>query len=88
MIVGLEAVRAGFGIGVLNQPVAETDPNLIRVLPEQPLPNLPVWLVAHRELRGLRRLRVVFDFLAEALQPLGTETVAQRTPIISGKALA
>ena len=31
------------------------------------LPVLPVWLTAHHELRASRRLRLVFDFLAQAL---------------------
>ncbi len=37
-----------------------------QVLPGLPLPVLPVWLTAHRELRASARLRTVFDFLAEA----------------------
>jgi DNA-binding transcriptional LysR family regulator len=73
MMVGMEAVRAGQGIGVLSQPVAATDAALVQVLPEQPLPSLPVWLVAHRELRSSQRLRLVFDLLAAGLQALGTK---------------
>jgi hypothetical protein len=32
---------------------------------------LPVWLTAHRELRASRRLKRVFDFLAQALAAWG-----------------
>lgn len=80
MIVGLQAVRAGLGIGLLNQPVASTDPDLVQVLPEQALPSMPVWLMAHRELRGTRRLRVVFDFLADELQAIGNCHPAEPAP--------
>ncbi|GAA5179653.1 LysR family transcriptional regulator [Niveibacterium umoris] len=66
-IVGWEAVRAGMGIGITMQRVAERDPQLVRLLQEFPLPSLPVWLTAHRELRGSPRMRIVFDALAEAL---------------------
>jgi DNA-binding transcriptional LysR family regulator len=70
-LVNFEAIRAGLGVGVALVPLADAQPQLVRVLPEltQPLlPLLPVWLTAHRELRHSRRLRVVFDGLAEALR--------------------
>jgi DNA-binding transcriptional LysR family regulator len=70
-IVNLEAVRAGLGIGLVMQPLARRDPALVRVLPEIPLPVLPVWLTAHRELRASRRLKTVWDFLAHGLTDWG-----------------
>jgi len=66
-IVGWHAVLAGLGIGVGMQRVAALSPPLVRVLTKLPLPPLPLWITAHRALRGTPRLRVVFDFLAEAL---------------------
>lgn len=66
-IVGWQAVRAGLGIGITLQRVAEADPELRRLLPEFDLPPLPVWLTAHRELRSTPRMRAVFDLLAEHL---------------------
>lgn len=62
-----EALRAGLGVGVGLQRLAARDPALVRVLPEVAIPPLPLWLTAHRELRDTPRLRLVFDFLAEAL---------------------
>ena len=47
--------------------VARQFPQLEQIMENQPLPELPVWLTAHRELRGVPRIRAVFDFLAEAL---------------------
>ena len=70
-VVGLAAVRAGLGIGLVMLPLARRLPELVPVLPELPLPVLPVWLTAHRELRASRRLRVVFDFLAAGLKRWG-----------------
>ena len=66
-IVGWHAVLAGLGIGVGMHHVAALSPQLVRVLPKLPLPPLPLWITAHRALRGTPRLKVVFDFLAEAL---------------------
>lgn len=66
-IVTVQALCAGLGIGVALEPVAR-HLQLVRVLPQLPAPSLPVWLTAHRELRASRRLRTVFDFLAEALR--------------------
>lgn len=63
----LQAVRAGVGVGIVLQRIAEREADLVRVLPELPLPVLPVWLTGHRELRGARRLRVVWDALASGL---------------------
>jgi len=70
-IVNLEAVRQGLGIGVVMQPLARRLPELVPVLPGLVLPVLPVWLTAHRELRASRRLRVVWDWLAQGLADWG-----------------
>jgi DNA-binding transcriptional LysR family regulator len=66
-IVGLHAVAAGLGIGIALVPLARLHGALQQLLPEQPLPVLPLWLTAHRELRGSPRLKRVWDFLADEL---------------------
>ncbi|MEZ5702262.1 MAG: hypothetical protein R3E42_10435 [Burkholderiaceae bacterium] len=43
---------------------------MIPVLPDMPIPELPVWLVVHREIRSSRRIRAVYDFLARELPAL------------------
>lgn len=68
-IVVWHAVRAGLGISAGMQRVAALAPELVRVLAKLPVPPLPLWITAHRALRGTPRLKVVFDFLAEALAP-------------------
>ena len=50
--------------------IAERDSQIVRVLPEATLPKFPVWLVAHRELKTQARLRLVVDYLTQALKSL------------------
>ena len=59
-----QAVRAGLGIGFMAGYLARTDPDVVAVLPQLQLPQLPVWLTVHREIRTSRRIRAVYDFLA------------------------
>ena len=66
-IVAWQAVAAGLGIGVMIPHVAALFPQVVRVLPRVEIPPLPVWITAHRELRGTPRLKLVFDALALAL---------------------
>jgi DNA-binding transcriptional LysR family regulator len=67
-IVMWEAVRAGNGIGLGQEPLADRDPLLERLLPELALPVLPVWLAMHRDVRTSVRIRRVVDFLYEELK--------------------
>ena len=60
-------VRAGIGIGFLGSYMARVDPALQAVLPDLPIPPLPMWLAVHREVRGNARIRAVYDYLAQAL---------------------
>jgi len=40
---------------------------VVPVLPMLKIPPLPCWLAVHREIRGSRLVRRVYDFLAEAI---------------------
>ncbi len=64
------AVRAGLGIGFVARYMLREDPGVVALLPGLSLPTLPVWLVVHREIRSVRRVRAVFDALARELPPL------------------
>lgn len=59
-----EAVRAGAGIGILHAFMARGDDALVPVLPEQSLTR-SYWTVVHEDLRSLRRVALVAEFLAE-----------------------
>ncbi len=66
-VVMWEMMRAGLGILVGPVEFAPDTTGIERVLPEAPPIRFPVWLATHRELRTSRRIRIVFDLLAEAL---------------------
>lgn len=63
----LAAIRAGFGIGVCQVPVARRDPDLVRVLADAVAVELGLWVVMHEDLKSSARCRAVFDALAEGL---------------------
>ena len=63
----LELVKHGHGISFLTRDAEFLEPEIERVLPSlEPIP-VPIWLVTHRELHTSRRIRLVFDLLAEAI---------------------
>ena len=66
-IVHWELVKQGAGIGVIQTDVGDAEPSVERVLPDFPVFSSEMWLVAHRELKTNRRVRVVYDFLAAEL---------------------
>lgn len=57
-------VAEGAGIGFLAHYTAAGEPELRRVLPQLKIPTMPCWLAVHREIRGNRVVRRVYDFLA------------------------
>ncbi|MEM6709863.1 MAG: LysR family transcriptional regulator [Pseudomonadota bacterium] len=66
----LQLIREGLGFGVLPMDTGERFDDLVCVLAEDFDPEIPLWLVTHRELHTSRRIRVVFDLLAEELSAL------------------
>ncbi len=60
-------VRHGMGIGAMVDEIARDTPGIVRVLDDVPPVHFPIWLVTHRELRTSRRIRVVFEALAQGL---------------------
>jgi DNA-binding transcriptional LysR family regulator len=60
-------VRQGMGIGAMMDEIARDTPGVVRVLDDVPRVHFPIWLVSHRELRTSRRIRVVFEALAQGL---------------------
>jgi DNA-binding transcriptional LysR family regulator len=67
LIVVWEAVRAGLGIGFVSEHQIRTDPAVITLLPKLKIQPLPVWLAVHKEVRTSKRIRAVYDYLADAL---------------------
>ncbi|WP_435142000.1 LysR family transcriptional regulator [Pseudopelagicola sp. nBUS_19] len=67
-LVMWELVRQGAAIGILDAHIGDADPIVRRVLPNLEPLAFPIWLVSHRELATSRRIRRVYDFLAEELR--------------------
>lgn len=67
MLVALELIKLGTGIGVLPVEVGEQQPGICRVAKSLVQFEVENWLVSHSELRTNIRVRVVFDFLNKAL---------------------
>lgn len=72
-IVAWEMVKQGLGMCIMTHEVAALTPEVEQVLPDFPPLPVPIWLVTHRELRTSRRIRAVFDLLAEAFAERGME---------------
>lgn len=71
-IVMWEMMRNGLGIAILPDSLWPHTADVEPVFLDVPKITFPVWLATHRELRTSRRIRIVFDALAEALKsPFG-----------------
>lgn len=62
-----ELIKAGLGIGFAQAPLIDATPGLRRLLPGFSPPPLEVWLTTHKELFTSRRIRAIYDQLAEGL---------------------
>lgn len=69
-LVQWEMVKHGMGIGVMTSEVGDAEPLVRRVAPWLDPFEIEIWLVAHRELNTSRRVRLVYDWLAESLKKL------------------
>ncbi|HSG90318.1 MAG TPA: LysR family transcriptional regulator [Pseudomonadales bacterium] len=69
-LAGINAVRAGLGIGFIQRRLALRHPDLVRLRIEFALPPLPLYVVTHAEMRTSRRMKVVFDGLVEYFESL------------------
>jgi DNA-binding transcriptional LysR family regulator len=74
----LAALRSGFGIGGCQTAVAARTPGLVAVLPRDFRVPLEMWLVVHEDIRGLRRVRLLYDHLAAALSAYAARKSASR----------
>lgn len=68
----MEVVRAGAGVGILHDYAAKACEDLVRVLPEFSVTR-SYWLVAHKDLRMLRRNSLVHDFIVSEFRKSGRD---------------
>lgn len=66
-VAAWEMARLGLGMGVMMRDVALRTSDMVPVLPELFAIPVSTWLTTHRELHTSRRIRLVFDLLAQAL---------------------
>ena len=69
-LVQWQHVKQAAGIGIMSQDIGDKEPLVQQVLPQIDPLVVPVWLVSHREVHTSRRVRLVFDLLAEELLSL------------------
>lgn len=62
-----EMVKQGAGIGIMLEDIGAKEKLVRKALEKLPPLHVNNWIVAHRELKTNRRIRIVFDYLAEAL---------------------
>ena len=67
-LVAWQFARQGLGVAPIMHEIARGMPDLIEVLEELPTIRFPIWLVTHREVQTSRRIRLVFDYLCDALR--------------------
>lgn len=60
-------MRKGFGILPMADDIAGQFPDAVRLLQGHTRLTFPTWLVTHRDLQTSRRIRLVFDMLADVL---------------------
>lgn len=63
-----ELMRKGFGIFPMSDHIAAQFDDAVRLLDGVTDLSFPVWLVTHRELHTSKRIRLVFDLLADMLR--------------------
>ncbi|MEP2531940.1 LysR family transcriptional regulator [Shimia sp.] len=62
-------VKAGCGLGFCQSNVARATPGIEEVLPDFPMPVLPVWLTAHEAIRHTPRISRIWALLETGLRP-------------------
>lgn len=66
-LVQWQLCREGLGVAMVMEEVGDAEPRVRRIRGDIPTIPVPIHLVSHRDVRTSRRIRVVFDALAEGL---------------------
>jgi len=66
--VHMKAVTDGIGFGELPCALADANPELARVWPEDPPEVRQVWLITHRDLRRVAKIRLVANAIADEFE--------------------
>lgn len=71
-LVAWEYVKHGFGVMVMSSDVGRMSPDVEPLFDGTDAFRFPMWLVTHREVHTAKRIRLVFDLLADELPRLMT----------------
>ncbi|MEL6841018.1 MAG: LysR family transcriptional regulator [Pseudomonadota bacterium] len=66
-VASWEFARQGLGIMPMTRDVADFFPEMVLLLPGLEAVEVPYWLTVHRELHSSKRIRLVYDHLAQVL---------------------
>ena len=66
-VTRFKATVSGVGLSVQPEVLGQTDANLIRLFKSVKLPAHKVWLVYHKDVRHMSRIRAVVDFISNCL---------------------
>lgn len=69
----VNAVAAGVGIALLPRLLAAARPDLVEIPAPRPIPTRPVWVLMHRDLRAVRPLRIVRDWIVDTFSRASRE---------------
>jgi len=75
-VTRFKATVSGVGISLQPEILAKTDPDLIHLFKSAKLPAHKVWLVYHKDVRHMSRIRAVVDFLSDCLGDVLKEPVS------------
>ncbi|WP_255585510.1 MULTISPECIES: LysR family transcriptional regulator [Actinomycetes] len=78
VLVHVEATRAGTGLGLLPCFLADTHPDLVRVLPEEVAVDLEYWMVVRPEAARRREVAAVAGALRERVDAMRGELLGLR----------
>jgi DNA-binding transcriptional LysR family regulator len=59
----------GLGISFAQSSLIDSTPGMVRLVPQLKIPSMEMWLAAHKDVHRAKRIRVIYDLLAEALIP-------------------
>ena len=76
-VTRFKATVSGVGLSIQPEVLAQTCPELIHLFKSAKLPAHKVWLVYHKDVRHMSRIRAVVDFLSACLSDVLKEPVDQ-----------
>lgn len=59
----------GLGISFAQSSLIDSTLGMVRLVPQLKIPSMEMWLAAHKDVHRAKRIRVIYDLLAEALIP-------------------